>query len=127
EQMSYGFFVRVVIQMRFEETFRKAAGRVEKLGDPFGAELELIGGGRAENFDAIAGRDDQSFTNDVAVDELAQAHGARFVVEGESLADLYRSGFVIDSDEKNRHFLITKENLLENMISAEKWCSDEGD
>src|SRR5689334_24543451 len=106
--MSYGFFVRVMIEMRLEETFRKAAGCVEKLCDAFGAELELIAGGRAENFDAIAGRDDQSFTNDVAVDELAQAHGARFVVKGESLADLYRSGFVIDSDENNGHFFSHK-------------------
>jgi hypothetical protein len=35
---------------------------------------------------------------------LAQAGGARFVVEGESLADLYRSCFVIDSDENDGHF-----------------------
>src|SRR5690349_4987336 len=102
--MSHCFFIGVVIEMRFEETFRQAAGRVEKLRDAFGAELELIARSCAEDLDAIAGRDDQSFTDDVTVDELAQACGARFIVEGESFADLYRSSFVIDSDEKNGHF-----------------------
>src|ERR1043165_3204083 len=101
--MSHRFFVRVVIQVRFEKTGGQVARRIEKPGNAFRAELELIAGGRTENFNTIAGRDDQSFTNDVAIDELAQAHGARFVVESESFADLYRSGFVIDSDEKNGH------------------------
>src|SRR3954452_1156881 len=94
--------------MRLEETCGQVAGRVEKLGDAFGAELELIAGSRAENLDAITGRDDQSFTHDVAVDELAQPRGAGFVVEGESFADLDRSGFVIDSDENDGHFFSHK-------------------
>ena len=76
--------------MRFQETRGQVSGRVEKLCDTFRAELDLIARGRAEDLDAIAGRDDQSFTNDVAVDELAQAGSTRFVVESESFADLYR-------------------------------------
>src|SRR5689334_23545275 len=106
--MAHCFFIRVVIEMRLEETSRQLAGRVEKLSDAFGAELELIARGCAENFDAVAGRDDQSFTNDVTVDELTQATGARFVVKGESLADLYRSCFVIDSDENDGHLFSHK-------------------
>ena len=99
-------FVRVMIEMRFEETCRQVAGSVEKLSDAFGAEVELIVRGRAEDFDAIARGDDQSFTHDLAVDELAQATRAGLVVKGESFADLYRSCFVIDSDEKNGHLVI---------------------
>src|SRR6476469_3802495 len=94
--------------MRLEETRRQVTGRVEKLSDAFGAEIELIVRGCTEDLDAVAGRDDQSFAYDVAVDELAQSRGARIVVEGESFADFYRSGFVIDSDENNGHFFSHK-------------------
>jgi hypothetical protein len=74
--------------MCVDKTSRQVAGRVEKLCNAFGAELELIARGCAEDLDAITGRDDQSFAYDFAVDELAQARCARIVVESESLADL---------------------------------------
>src|SRR5215813_13530053 len=112
----------MVVEMCFEETGRQVAGGVEELRDAFRAELELIAGGGAENLHAIAGRDDQSFAHDVAVDELAQTTGAGFVVKGESLADLYRSCLVIDSDEKNGHMFshkkAQKRALLKHVVST---------
>jgi hypothetical protein len=130
--VSHSFFVGVVIEMRLEETRRQLAGRVEKLGDTVCAKLDLIAGCGADDFDAIASRDDQPFTHDLAVDELAQATGAGFVVERESLADLYRSGLVIDSDEKNGHLFshkkaqkAQKQSLPENVVSTQERCADE--
>jgi hypothetical protein len=75
------------------------SGRVEKLLNASDAEIELVAGGGAEDLDAVASGNDQSFANHIAVDELAQSIGAHLVVEGESLADLDRSCFVIDSDK----------------------------
>src|SRR5215203_6133945 len=95
----------MVVEMRLEETRRQVAGGVEELSYTCGAELELVARSCAEDLDAIAGRDDQSFTHDFAIDELAQTIDARFVIEGESLADLYRSCLMIDSDEKNGHLV----------------------
>ena len=94
------------------------AGRVEELLDASGAKLEFIACGGAEDLHAVAGRNDESFTNDVAVDELAQATGTRFVVEGKSLADLYRSCFVIDSDENDGHFFSHKNHKLKFRVQA---------
>ena len=96
------------VEMLVEKAGRQATGGVEKLSDTSSAKLELVCRSCAEDLDAIASRDDQSFTQEVAVDELAQSNGARFVVEGESLADLYRSSFVIDSDENDGHFFSHK-------------------
>jgi len=118
--------------MCLQETGRQLARRVEKLCDSICAKLDLIGCRGADHFDAITSRDDQSFTHDVAIDELAQSAGARFVVEGESLADLYRSGLVIDSDEKNRHLFSHKKAQKaqktissKDVIAPEKRCTDE--
>src|ERR1051325_2071541 len=96
------------------------AGRVEKLRDASKAKVELVGGGGAEDLDAVARGNNQSFTNDVAVDESAQAIGTRFVVESESLADLDRSCLVIDSDKEDGHGINRVSASSENVVAAEK-------
>src|SRR6185369_2267836 len=105
EQVPNRVFIRVPIKMLIEETRRQMAGRVEEVLELSRSKFQLLSRSRAENLHAITSRNDQTLAHDLAVDETAQTVRARRVVEGESFADLYRSCFVIDSDEKYGHLL----------------------
>src|SRR5687767_2427746 len=90
--------------MVLQKTRRQVAGRIEKLRYASGSQVDLVGRHRAQDLHAVAGRDDQSFTHNVAVDETAQSRRARRIVEREPFAHLDRSCLVIDSDQDYRHW-----------------------
>jgi hypothetical protein len=99
------FFIRVAVKMVLQKPRRQLARCVEELREMLRARLHLIGGGCAQDLHPVTRRNDQALADDFTIHEPSQSFGARFIAEGEPLADLDWSGLVIDSDEDDRHLL----------------------
>jgi hypothetical protein len=89
--------------MIVQKSGRQLSRAVEKLSKVLRARFHLVGGGRAQNLHPVARRNDQTFAHHFTIHEPSQSFGARLIAEGEPLADLDRSGLVINSDEDYRH------------------------
>src|SRR6185503_126872 len=125
EHVAHRVFVRVTIEILIEETRGQATRRDEEVRELSRPKLQLLGRSCTENLDAVTSRNDQAFAHDLAVDEMTQTRRARLVVERESFADLYRSCFVIDSDEKYGHSLNRLLASTKNVIAPKQRGAEE--
>jgi hypothetical protein len=101
--MPHGLIIRMTIEVLRDQFGWNRARIAQETSDALSALKSFLRACRRQDFNAITGRDDQSFAYHLAVNERAQTGGARFIRESEPLAHRNRRGFVIESDEYDGH------------------------
>jgi hypothetical protein len=73
----------------------------QKIFDALFAFTQALVARRRQHFHSVTGREDQALADEFAINERAQAFGAGFVRESQTLAHRDGRGFVIESDEND--------------------------
>jgi hypothetical protein len=125
EEMADGFALAEFVEVRLDVVWRNSEVLVEEAEEVgFGLRLRACGFGgvvlKGEEFDAIAGGENEAFADAGLMQESAGGIGEALGGDGEALANLNGRGVVVDAEEDETPLCGCAHGAV-NLWTAENW------